>query len=728
MMNLFTLGFKVSSDGFDELQGKIGGITDAVGALGAAFTSLKTVQIGKELVKEFAGAETQGMRLRAAIEGIGGNYAKLRPQIDATIDSMQRLTTIEDDAAAGALARLVATTRDVDKSMRGLKVAQEFAARGMMDLESAAVLVGKAITGNTAMLQRFGIHVDTTRDVLSQLEQSFVGVAEAQVKTLGGAMTQTDVALGNFRESLGSAINNTFGLDQKLRSLTDALRGVNGEFSPVATSFVVAVSAVGTLTVAIYGLAAAFVTLRGAITAAGGAQLLATLKDPRVIAAVATLTALMAGYSYVTQKAARAAQDFRDSLDQKTVAQLTAEKTALETEIGRLEAKRLRDLDRSGYALTGSLDKAKSQLSAYTDAIEAAALREKQAQLTTTLAAKQAAAEKADALAKLQEKEQKAFDTRLSLAKVTDLTASAIQRLADEAARYEKIAAQSNTSEQRRLDLLERAKRIRETLAEQTTTERVTLGKISQTVNVKKGYEPALSGPAEGGVAALNKSVGEQLMQTNKAQLQTTAAEFKINVDEIVSGIMDHATMRFLEMRSRLKDLVEQSLGQSLGDTVYNAFAAAFSGKGITGLFETFGRTVLSSIGKLFVMMGQYMIAASGVFKGIAKALTNPLTSGWALAAYGVALIALGAGMGALATRGADKGSTGAASVAATGGTYGGYESTSQRMLFGTSSGTVAAGMTPRENVTVNLIGKDDPRAQRELLELIAGAQRRGSL
>lgn len=723
MLNLFTLGFKVSSEGFDQLQGNIDGITNAVGALGAAFTSLKGVQLGKELVKEFADAQTESMRLQAAIQGVGLNYASLKPKIDETIDSMMRLTTIEDDAASGALARLVATTRDMDKSLRGLRIAQEFAARGMMDLEGAAVLVGKAINGNTTMLKKFGIDVNETGDVLAQLETAFVGVAEAQARTLGGAMEQSTVQIGNFREAIGETLATTFNLDAALRTLTGVFRDASGEYSPLATSIAVSVGTVGTLTVAVYGLAAAFVALRAALAGAGATGVLASLTNPYVLAALATLTAALALYANSSAKAAKASEEFRLSLDKKSAAVLQQEKTALEGEIAALEKRRADSMKRYGAANVGGLDDARKRLGMYTQAIENAAAREAAAKTTAEIEARRIAAEQAARLEAMKKAEEDAFDTRTRLAGMTNLTAQSIKNLADEAARYEAIAAQTNTTEKRRLELLERANQIREMLAQQTTTEVVTLGKTSAVRQVQAGFTADTGLFKEGGAAKpFDGGLG-----TGRERFMEQAEAFKLDINTIVAEIQTHSIMKFIEMKENLRKNLEAAFADGLGQSVYDAFASAFSGEGIGGLFENFGRSVLKGLGKIFVMMGQYMIGASGIFQAIAAALVNPLTSGFALAAYGAALIALGAGMGAIATRGENKSVAGAAATGGVGG-GGGYESMSQRLLFGASTGSVAAGMTPRESMNITVIGKDDPRAQRELLELFDNAQRRGSL
>ena len=50
------------------------------------------------------------------------------------------------------------------------------------------------------------------------------------------------------------------------------------------------------------------------------------------------------------------------------------------------------------------------------------------------------------------------------------------------------------------------------------------------------------------------------------------------------------------------------------------------------------------------------------------------------------------------------------------------------RLVFGQTSATTAAGMTPRSATNVTIIGPDDPKAQRAIQELITKGNTRGTL
>jgi hypothetical protein len=48
------------------------------------------------------------------------------------------------------------------------------------------------------------------------------------------------------------------------------------------------------------------------------------------------------------------------------------------------------------------------------------------------------------------------------------------------------------------------------------------------------------------------------------------------------------------------------------------------------------------------------------------------------------------------------------------------------QLIFGQTSATTAAGMTPRQSMNVTVIGPNDPSAQRAIQELMTKANSRG--
>ncbi|MFZ9903601.1 MAG: hypothetical protein ACO3FT_08095, partial [Ilumatobacteraceae bacterium] len=57
-----------------------------------------------------------------------------------------------------------------------------------------------------------------------------------------------------------------------------------------------------------------------------------------------------------------------------------------------------------------------------------------------------------------------------------------------------------------------------------------------------------------------------------------------------------------------------------------------------------------------------------------------------------------------------------------------GATSPAQQIIFGATSATTAAGMTPRQSMNVTVIGPNDPSAQRAIQELMMKADSRGRI
>lgn len=130
---------------------------------------------------------------------------------------------------------------------------------------------------------------------------------------------------------------------------------------------------------------------------------------------------------------------------------------------------------------------------------------------------------------------------------------------------------------------------------------------------------------------------------------------------------LSEAQQSFLEQLQAF-DAVSQSaisnFAASLGNGIGNAFASAFSGASLGSVFKDFGKVVLSGLGAVFTQFGQTLISFGASMLKLRLALTNPITSGPAAIAAGIALVALGGVLGGIANGG---GSRGVSSVASFG-------------------------------------------------------------
>lgn len=173
------------------------------------------------------------------------------------------------------------------------------------------------------------------------------------------------------------------------------------------------------------------------------------------------------------------------------------------------------------------------------------------------------------------------------------------------------------------------------------------------------------------------------------------------------------------EGAAELDNSIATMFAQTLGDGIYNAFAAAFNGEGLGGIFAAFGKTVLAGIGEIFTMMGQQYLTYGIIMSGLVPSLTNPFTAGPAAIAIGAALIALGSALGAVA-----KGGGGSSGHSA-----GGFRDRSNtqeivRLKFVDRPG-YANNLSPMQPLQFNIIGPKDPKAQRAIEQIVSNQQRR---
>ncbi len=181
-----------------------------------------TKRVGREfvdLLKDSVGAATEDMQsqddLRAAIDQTGRSYALIGPVLEAFASKMERDTLYTDDQTRSAAALLVQMTDlDANGIQRALRGAAGLATVMKTDLNSASMMIMKAMEGNYVALSRYGIKVDENLSseekraaILDQLEGMY-GRATAATETLAGRTEQLKKSWENAKEELGKTITS----------------------------------------------------------------------------------------------------------------------------------------------------------------------------------------------------------------------------------------------------------------------------------------------------------------------------------------------------------------------------------------------------------------------------------------------------------------------------------------------------------------------------------------
>ena len=229
---------------------------------------------------------------------------------------------------------------------------------------------------------------------------------------------------------------------------------------------------------------------------------------------------------------------------------------------------------------------------------------------------------------------------------------------------------------------------------------------------IEDAAKPEISKGAEaiGELAGMARKNLDELAKKNEKTMENLGAPMKAKKDALIAML--------------------HSAGNDMGMALAEGFQAAFAGGGLTGGLSAFGNKILSVMGNLFIQMGLALIDFGAIMAKLQAFLMNIFTAGPAAIAAGVALIALGGTL------------TGIAMGHGGGGGGGGGGGYSPPMATSTSgyvtvapyapapgAGATTQGMSAVAPVQVNatIIGKDDPKAQREIMELVGRAQQRGT-
>jgi hypothetical protein len=178
-----------------------------------------------------------------------------------------------------------------------------------------------------------------------------------------------------------------------------------------------------------------------------------------------------------------------------------------------------------------------------------------------------------------------------------------------------------------------------------------------------------------------------------------------------------------------------QGIGLTLTDSIANGITAAVQSGSISEGFKELGRTLVGGLGAAVRDFGVQSLAASTLMAKIQTSLASFIPGG-AIAAS-VAMIALGSAMVGLAGRGArasfgttNTGINRGAAVSSTIVERGNIGLSADIFGGGAGSASVSGQMASGNPVMVNatIIGYNDPRAQRDIQELVKRASARGSV
>lgn len=176
------------------------GIAAAVGTSVKAFAeSQKQLAVVDGLVDNFS---------KKTLKQFSGGTEQAKKIVKEFGQELQELGGISGEEAAIGLAKLMQITEDSSQAMDAASLAADFAIFKNVDYATAVDTVGKVLSGNTAILSRYGIELAegaTVQEAMNALQEKAGGLYEKSGKTLEGQMKILNESFGDLKESIGAA-------------------------------------------------------------------------------------------------------------------------------------------------------------------------------------------------------------------------------------------------------------------------------------------------------------------------------------------------------------------------------------------------------------------------------------------------------------------------------------------------------------------------------------------
>lgn len=176
-------------------------VTATVGAFAVAIGSA---------IRAAAEAELAENKLAQALRNQGVSSQEAVRQLTAHASKLQALTATSDEAITESMALLTTFGLMGQPLKDATKAALDLSAGLGIDLKAAVMLVGKAASGETSALGRYGIAIkdglppsERFAAVLQQIGARFGGAAEANAKTFTGRLAALGLAFDDLKERIG---------------------------------------------------------------------------------------------------------------------------------------------------------------------------------------------------------------------------------------------------------------------------------------------------------------------------------------------------------------------------------------------------------------------------------------------------------------------------------------------------------------------------------------------
>lgn len=213
------------------------------------------------------------LKQKQAVKLVNIAFKEQAKEILNLASGLQAVTNHGDEELLPLMAKLAQTYKLTSSEVSLLSpllidFAEANASTGMT-ISTAFDLMGRALTGNTSMLGRYGIELDKTRlaqegvsYLAEKLSKDYGGVSKA----LADLRLQNQNAWGDIKEQIGSMLNTLITpLLKGIKSLFDWYNKLTPAVKGFVAGLVIAIPVIGTITTAITILTSAVIALKTAI-------------------------------------------------------------------------------------------------------------------------------------------------------------------------------------------------------------------------------------------------------------------------------------------------------------------------------------------------------------------------------------------------------------------------------------------------------------------------------
>jgi hypothetical protein len=203
-------GIRATMDKFKKDAGTGFGLAAGISVFSAA---TKAVDFLGDSLSAYTSDQASVAKLTQAIEANSTAWDGNMKAVEDVIASRTRLGFADDDQR-DSLAQLVAQVQDLDAALRIQRTAMDLARLKSMSLTDAGNVLAKAYNGSTTALNKMGIKLRAGAkgfEAIDAVQQRVAGQAQAYTETLAGQAEVMANSFDEFKESVGSAVNDALG-------------------------------------------------------------------------------------------------------------------------------------------------------------------------------------------------------------------------------------------------------------------------------------------------------------------------------------------------------------------------------------------------------------------------------------------------------------------------------------------------------------------------------------